>query len=66
MLVKEEVHIRKVLENLSLVICLKFRYNEPDKRAGEAALALLKIALHPLREERQQEVIEYEKLETRH
>ena len=63
--VKELVHIRKVLENLSLAIQGEFRYNDADKRAGPA-LALLNIALHPLWEERQQEVIEYEKPEERH
>ena len=31
--VKELVHIRKVLENLSLAIPWDFRYNKPDKRA---------------------------------
>ena len=32
-LVKELVHIRKVLENPSLAIPWDFRYNKPDKRA---------------------------------
>lgn len=32
-IVKELVHIRKVLENLSLAIQTQFRYNKLDKRA---------------------------------
>lgn len=44
-IVKELVHIRKVLENLSLEIGAYFRYNEAVKRPGIRPLTKMRCIL---------------------